>query len=129
LIDVPELGIFGDADREEVVLGRHDAMQPELQLAEHVDQVFFLRGRGLILFFEINDERLESFQFLSSEREDLAGEPVARSIERRALLPFLGARPGRFLRVQAISAKLRFGRRPADGSWGDCWRILFSGHE
>ena len=47
MIDVPELGIFGEADGEEVVLGRHDAVQPVLQLGEHVDQVLLLRvGRA-----------------------------------------------------------------------------------
>ena len=60
MIDVPELGIFGDADGEEVVFGRHDAMQPKLQLTEHVDQMLLLRGRGLILLFEITDEKSEA---------------------------------------------------------------------
>ena len=143
MVDVPEVGIFGEADGEEVVLGRHDAVQPKLQLAEHVDQMLLLRGRGLILFFEIANEGLKSFQFLGSEREDLGREAVAGGVERRALLPFLGARSGRFLRVQAIGAKLRFGRRAADGGWqigrrfagarrlacGACGRILFGRHE
>jgi hypothetical protein len=35
---------------------------------------------------------------------------VAGGVERGALLPFLGARPGRFLRVEAIGA-----RRASDG--------------
>jgi hypothetical protein len=85
--------------------------------------MFLLRGRGLILLFEINDEGLQSFQFLSSEREDLAGEPVARSVERRALLAGLGARSGRFLGIQAVGAKLGFGGLAADRNWrlGGCF--------
>jgi hypothetical protein len=118
-------------------------MQPKLQLAEHMDQMLLLRGHGLILLFEINDEDLKRFQFLSGECENLAGESVAGGIERGALFAFLGARPNLFLRVHAIGAKLRFGWCPADRSWrverfiagarrlacGACGRILFGSHE
>jgi len=71
MIDVPEVGIFGEADSKEIVLGRHDAMQPVLQLGEHVDEVLFLRVGREVLFFEIADEDLERFQFLGSEGKNL----------------------------------------------------------
>src|SRR6185312_1781109 len=86
------------------------------------------------------DEDLKAFQFLWSKGQDLSREAVARGVERGALFPFLGARPGRFLRVQAIGAKPGFGQRAADGGWGigrsfagarwlACGRILFGRHE
>jgi len=43
---------------------------------------------------------------------------VTRGVERGALLPFLGARARRFLRVQPIGAKPRFGRRMEIGGLG-----------
>ena len=49
--------------------------------------MLLLRVGGLILLFEINDEGLEGFQFLGSEREHLACEAVARGVEGGALLP------------------------------------------
>src|SRR6185437_12668233 len=105
--------------------------------------MLLLRIGRRILFLEITDENLESFQFLGSEREDLGGEAVTSGIERGALLPLLGARPGRFLGVQAIGAKARFGGGAADGGWrigrcfagarrlvcDDCGRVLFGRHE
>ena len=46
MVNVSEVEIFGDADGEEVVFGCHNAMQPKLQLAEHMDQMLLLRGHG-----------------------------------------------------------------------------------
>ena len=99
-----------------IVLGRHDAVQAVLQLGEHVDKMLLLRVARQILLFEIANESVESFHFLGSQSEDPAGESMAGGVERCALFPFLGARPGRFLRVQAIGAKLRFRRRATDGA-------------
>ena len=115
MIDIPELGIFGEADGKEVVLGRYDAMQTILQLSKHVDEVLLMRVTRQILLFKIADESVERFHLLGSQSEHLAGESMAGGIERCTLLPFLGTRPSRFLRVQAIGAKLRFGRWATDG--------------
>ena len=58
---------------------------------------------------------------LGSQGEHLAGEPVAGGVERRALFAGFGARPGRFLRVQAIGAKRASdgARRIGSGELGD----------
>ena len=119
MVDVPKVGVFGQADGEEVVLGRHDAVQPVLQLGEHVDEVLLLGVGGRILLFEVANEDLESVHSLGSQGEHLAGEPVARGVERRALFAGFGARPGRFLGVQAIGAKAGFGggRRMGSEDW------------
>ena len=125
MIDVPEIGVFGEADGKKVVLGRHDAMQPELQLTEHVDQMLLVRVARQILLFEIADESVEGFISSGVSVSTCAGEPMAGCVERRALFPFLGARPSRFLGVQAIGAKLGFGRRATDGGWDDGWFEFF----
>ena len=56
MVDVPEIGVFGQADGEQIVLGRHDAVQTVLQLGKHVDQMLLLCLRRLILLFEIANE-------------------------------------------------------------------------
>src|SRR6478735_7975929 len=97
MIDIPEVGVFSEADGEEVVLGRHDAMQTVLQLSKHVDEVLLMRVTRQILLFKIADESVEGLHFLGGQSEHLAGESMAGGVERRALLTFLGTRPGRFL--------------------------------
>jgi hypothetical protein len=95
-------------DGEEVVLGRGEPMETELEIGAGVRQLGFDGADGR----ECRDVRFcecgEGGHFLFRQVDDLGEDAVTRGIERRALLAFLGARTGGVLRVVAVGLEARF---------------------
>ena len=87
MIDIPELGIFGEADGKEVVLGRHDAMETILQLSKHVDEVLLMRVTRQILLFKIADESVEGLHLLGSQSETWPVSPWRVALSDARCLP------------------------------------------